>query len=145
MSTRSLSKEEALKGRKWFLVDATDVPLGRVASRIAAVLRGKHKVTFAPHIDAGDFVVVVNAEKIKLTGAKADKRMVRHYTGFIGGVKEISAGALREKNPGRLLEIAVSGMLPRGPLGNTLRTKLKVYAGNEHPHQAQKLENLSLS
>ncbi|MBX7145613.1 MAG: 50S ribosomal protein L13 [Oligoflexia bacterium] len=145
MSTRSLTKDEALKGRKWFVLDATDIPLGRVASRVAAVLRGKHKVTFSPHIDAGDFVVIVNAGKVKLTGAKATTRIIRHHTGFVGSVKEVSAGDLRDRNPERLIKLAVSGMLPRGPLGHQMRTKLKIYAGAEHPHKAQKLENLSLS
>jgi large subunit ribosomal protein L13 len=144
MATQSRSKEEALKGRKWLLVDATDVPLGRLASQVAALIRGKHKVDFTPNADTGDFVVVVNAEKVKLTGNKAKDKMIRHYTEFVGGVKEISAGDLREKDAAHLVSTAVWGMLPRGPLANSLRTKLKVYSGASHPHTAQKVETFSL-
>ena len=138
--TVSVSKEDAILGRKWLLVDATNVPLGRLASRVAALIRGKHKVNFTPNADTGDFVVVINAEKVKLTGKKATDKFIRHHTEFPGGVKEISAGDLRDKDAGHLIATAVWGMLPRGPLANTLRTKLKVYTGDKHPHAAQKVE-----
>lgn len=139
-STSYLTKEEALASRKWLAIDATDVPLGRLASKVAAYLRGKHKPQYAPHIDCGDFVVVLNAGKVRLTGDKAAKKLVRHYTGHIGGVKEITAGKLLEKNPERLVELAVKTMLPNNPLAFGQITKLKVYAGAEHPHKAQNPE-----
>ena len=144
MSTRSLNKVKGLAARKWLLVDATDVPLGRLASKVAAIIRGKNKVEFAPHLDVGDFVVVINAGKIKLTGSKADKKIYRHHTEFAGGVKEITAGKLREEDPAKMISLAVNGMLPAGPLGFAMRTKLKVYPGASHPHKAQKLESVSV-
>ncbi len=140
MSTSFLTREEGLAARKWLVVDATDVPLGRLASKVASFLRGKHKPQFAPHIDCGDFVVVINAAKVKLTGAKADKKLYRHHTEFVGTVKEITAGRLREKNPERLIQLAVKTMLPAGPLSFQQLTKLKVFAGTEHPHAAQSPE-----
>lgn len=140
MSTSFLSKEESLASRKWLVVDATDVPLGRLASKVASFLRGKHKPQFLPHQDCGDFVVVLNASKVKLTGSKADKKLYRHHTTFIGGVKEITAGDLRDQNPERLITLAVKNMIPSTPLGYQQMTKLKVYAGAEHPHIAQNPE-----
>jgi large subunit ribosomal protein L13 len=140
MSTSFLSKEESLASRKWLVVDATDVPLGRLASKVASFLRGKHKPQFLPHQDCGDFVVVLNASKVKLTGAKADKKLYRHHTTFVGGVKEITAGDLRDQNPERLITLAVKNMIPSTPLGYQQMTKLKVYAGAEHPHTAQNPE-----
>ena len=137
MSTSYLTKEESLASRKWLAIDATDVPLGRLASKVAAYLRGKHKPQYAPHIDCGDFVVVLNASKVRLTGNKALKKLYRHHTGFIGSVKEINAGDLLAKNPERLVEEAVRTMLPNNPLAFGQITKLKVYAGTEHPHKAQ--------
>lgn len=137
MSTSYLTKEESLASRKWLAIDATDVPLGRLASKVAAYLRGKHKPQYAPHIDCGDFVVVLNASKVKLTGDKSAKKLYRHHTGFIGSVKEITAGDLLAKNPERMIELAVKTMLPNNPLAFGQLTKLKVYSGSEHPHKAQ--------
>lgn len=137
MSTSFLTREESLNARKWLVVDATDVPLGRLASKVATFLRGKHKPQFAPHIDCGDFVIVVNAAKVRLTGTKADKKLYRHHTEFIGSVKEITAGDLRDRNPERLIHLAVKTMLPSNPLSYQQLTKLKVFSGPEHTHTAQ--------
>lgn len=122
------------------MLDATDVPLGRLASKAAAFIRGKHKPQFAPHIDCGDFVIVLNASKVKLTGAKALKKLYRHHTEFVGSVKEIRAGDLIATKPERVIEEAVRSMLPRNPLAFGQILKLKVYAGAEHPHKAQNPE-----
>lgn len=123
--------------RRWLLVDATDIPLGRLASRVASILRGKTKPQYTPHVDTGDFVVVVNASKIRLTGNKlADKKKYRH-SGYPGGLKETSLATLMAKRPERVVEGAVKGMLPKNTLGRAMSRKLKVYAGPEHPHQAQ--------
>jgi len=128
----------------WFVVDATDKVLGRLASEIAHRLRGKHKPEFTPHVDTGDFIVVVNAEKIRVTGAKeTDKRYYRH-SGYPGGISETTFGKMQEKFPGRALEIAVKGMLPKGPLGYAMLKKLKVYQGDTHPHSAQQPKVLSI-
>ena len=129
---------------KWYIVDAEGKVLGRLATRIATVLRGKHKSLFSPHLDAGDFVIVVNAEKIKLTGKKElDKKYFRH-TGYPGGGKQTSVAEMRAKHPERIITHAVKGMLPRGPLGRRQFRKLKVYAGSEHPHVAQCPEQFPL-
>jgi len=129
---------------EWFVVDATDKVLGRLASEIAHRLRGKHKPEFTPHVDTGDFIVVVNAEKIRVTGAKeTDKRYYRH-SGYPGGISETTFGKIQEKFPGRALEIAVKGMLPKGPLGFAMIKKLKVYQGDTHPHAAQQPKVLSI-
>jgi large subunit ribosomal protein L13 len=141
MKTKSFSSIEA--ERSWFVVDADDKVLGRLATEIAMVLRGKRKPTFTPHADVGDFVVVVNAEKVKLTGKKETDKFYRHHTGWVGGVKSIAAKDLRAKKPEELVKKAVKGMLPKGPLGREMFSKLKVYAGTEHPHEAQKPEVLS--
>jgi large subunit ribosomal protein L13 len=123
--------------REWFVVDASDKVLGRVASEIARRLRGKHKVIFTPHVDTGDYIVVVNADKLRVTGAKAlDKKYYRH-SGYPGGIYERSYTEMQDQFPGRALEKAVKGMLPKGPLGYAMLKKLKVYAGSEHPHAAQ--------
>ncbi len=130
--------------RKWFVVDAEGKTLGRLASQVAAILRGKHKPTFTPHVDCGDFVVIVNAEKIQVTGNKvADKVYLRH-TGYPGGQKSITFGRLIETRPIRVLELAIKGMLPHNRLGRQMYRKLKVYAGPEHPHAAQKPEKLEI-
>ncbi|NBY13184.1 MAG: 50S ribosomal protein L13 [Betaproteobacteria bacterium] len=130
--------------REWFVVDATDKVLGRLASEIAHRLRGKHKPEFTPHVDTGDFIVVVNAEKIRVTGSKeTDKRYYRH-SGYPGGISETTFGKMQEKFPGRALEIAVKGMLPKGPLGYAMLKKLKVYQGDTHPHSAQQPKVLSI-
>ncbi len=131
--------------RKWYVVDATDQPLGRVASEVAKVLRGKHKPTFTPHMDTGDFVIVVNAEKVKLTGKKWDKKMYYRHTGYPGGLKEMNYDKLRAKAPEMIIELAVKGMLPKNTLGRAQLKKLKVYAGSEHPHQAQQPEDLKFN
>jgi large subunit ribosomal protein L13 len=137
-STRHLSAEAARAARRWYIVDADGQVLGRLASRIASVLRGKNKAEFSPHVDAGDFVVVVNAAKVRLTGRKlTDKVYIRH-TGYPGGVRQASAAEVLRKHPTRLVRAAVEGMLPTNRLGRRLATKLKVYAGPDHPHQAQR-------
>ena len=128
----------------WFVVDATDKVLGRLASEIASRLRGKHKPEFTPHVDTGDYIVVVNADKVRVTGAKAtDKKYFRH-SGYPGGIYETNFGKMQDKFPGRALEIAVKGMLPKGPLGYAMIKKLKVYAGETHPHSAQQPKALSI-
>ncbi len=128
----------------WFVVDANDKVLGRIAAEIASRLRGKHKPEYTPHVDTGDFIVVVNAEKVRVTGNKAKNKMYYHHTGYIGGVKEISFEKLIDKAPERAIETAVKGMLPRGPLGRAMLRKLKVYAGDQHPHGAQQPRELAL-
>jgi large subunit ribosomal protein L13 len=130
--------------RRWFVVDAEGVTLGRLASGIAQILRGKHKPTFAPHMDVGDYVVVINAEKVAVTGNKEqDKKYFRH-SGFPGGISEMSLGQLRAVHPERIIEAAVKGMLPKNKLGRSILGKLKVYAGPEHPHAAQSPEPLQI-
>jgi large subunit ribosomal protein L13 len=136
--TRSVSREAALRARHWILIDASDRPLGRVASRAAGILRGKHRPDFTPNQDAGDFVIVINAGKVKLTGAKGDDKVYYRHTEYPGGVRTTTAGKLLQTKPERLIEMAVRGMLPRSRLGRRLFTKLKVYRGAEHPHLAQK-------
>lgn len=144
MKTFSLSKEQAIADRKWLLVDASNQTLGRLASQIAALIRGKHKPTFTKHIDSGDFVVVKNAAKIKLTGNKwATKRYISH-SGYMGGIKEVTAENLHNKHPENLIIEAVKGMLPKGALGHQMIGKLKVYADDQNPHNAQMAENLTL-
>jgi large subunit ribosomal protein L13 len=130
--------------RRWFVVDAQDKVLGRLASEIAIRLRGKHKPNFSTFMDVGDFVVVVNADKVRLTGRKWDDKVYRHHTGYMGGLKEQSARELLDKKPEDLLIKAVRGMLPKNTLGRSQLKKLKVYAGEEHPHAAQQPEVLSL-
>jgi len=124
--------------RDWYIVDADGQILGRLATRIASVLRGKHKPTFSPHLDAGDFIIVVNAEKVKLTGHKETQKYYFRHTEYPGGDRYTTVAEMRQKHPERIIYHAVKGMLPRGPLGRQQLTKLKVYAGAEHPHQAQK-------
>jgi large subunit ribosomal protein L13 len=130
--------------RNWVVVDATDQTLGRLCTRIASILRGKHKPTFTPHCDTGDFVVVINATKIKVTGNKETKKIYFHHTGVPGGRRYVSLGELMEKHPERIIEKAVRGMLPHNRLGRKQFTKLKVYAGAEHPHEAQQPTAMSL-
>ncbi len=142
MKTFVAKKEEIIK--KWYLLDAESKILGRLASQIAIRLRGKHKPIFTPHVDTGDFIVVVNAEKIAMTGAKWDKKFYYRYSGYIGGLKQISAKKLLEKKPEEILLQAVKRMLPKNSLGRQQFKKLKVYAGPNHPHQAQKLEKLEI-
>jgi large subunit ribosomal protein L13 len=123
--------------RNWFVVDASEYELGRLATRIAMILRGKHKPTFTPHVDAGDFVVVTNASQVKLTGRKVELKKYQHYTGHPGGLKTRSARDVRADDPERMLREAVAGMLPKNRLSRRLITKLKVYGGSDHPHTAQ--------
>ena len=130
------AKPETVK-RSWYLVDAENKTLGRLASEIARRLRGKHKAEYTPHVDTGDYIVVINAEKIKATGNKMEDKIYHHHSGYMGGIKSIPLGKLLVKKPESVLEIAVKGMLPKGPLGREMFRKLKVYAGSEHPHQAQ--------
>jgi large subunit ribosomal protein L13 len=139
--TTAMSSDEAVD-RKWFLVDAQDQVLGRVATRVATILRGKHKVTFAPHLDHGDHVVVINAEKVHLTGRKMTDKQYQWHTGYIGGIREVSAERMLKTHPERVIEWAVQGMLPKGRLGRAMFKKLKVYRGADHPHAAQKPEPL---
>lgn len=138
-----VAKEQDIQ-KKWFLVDAEDKILGRLAAQIAQRLRGKHKPIFTPHADTGDFVVVVNADKIALTGKKWDNKIYYRHSGYLGGLKEIPARKLIEKKPEDVLRFAVRGMLPKNSLGRRQLKKLKVYAGSEHPHQAQQLEALEI-
>jgi large subunit ribosomal protein L13 len=128
--------------RKWYVVDAQGQVLGRLASRVASILRGKHKPTFAPHLDVGDHVVVVNAEKVHLTGRKLSLKLYRWHTGYIGGLRSVSAETMLRTHPERVFEWAVQGMLPKNRLGRAMAKKLKVYRGAEHPHQAQRPEPL---
>ncbi|MGL5819707.1 MAG: 50S ribosomal protein L13 [Phycicoccus sp.] len=123
--------------RTWHVIDATDIVLGRLASQTAVLLRGKHKPTFAPHVDTGDFVIIVNADKVALTGSKAEKKRAYRHSGFPGGLKSISYTELLAKSPEKAIEKAVRGMLPKNTLGRQQLTKLKVYRGAEHPHTAQ--------
>ena len=129
--------------RKWYVVDATDMPLGRLASEVAKVLRGKNKPIFTPLIDCGDNVIVINAEKIKVTGKKMDQKVYYHHSDYVGGLKEATLREKLEKKPEQVIELAVKGMLPKGPLGRQMFTKLHVYAGPEHKHEAQKPEVLT--
>ncbi|MEJ1088227.1 50S ribosomal protein L13 [Microbacterium sp. Mu-80] len=135
--TRTFTPKSGQVQRDWIVIDATDVVLGRLASHAAAILRGKHKPTFAPHVDTGDFVVIVNADKVALTGQKLQKKMAYRHSGYPGGLKAVSYAELLEKNPVRAVEKAVRGMLPKNTLGRQQLSKLKVYAGAEHPHAAQ--------
>ena len=143
-STITAKKADADKSRAWFVVDATDKPLGRLASEIARVLRGKHKPTFTPHIDTGDFVIVVNASKVKLTGNKLDKKFFYHHSGIPGGFKAEAYRSLLERKPEWPIEKAVKGMLPKNVLGRQMFTKLKVYATPDHPHAAQQPKPLEV-
>lgn len=138
-----MAKEEAVD-KKWYVVDAEGQVLGRLASEIARRLRGKHKAIFTPHNDTGDFIVVVNAEKVRLTGRKMDQKVYYRYSGYIGGLKETVAKTLLAKKPTDMLMIAVRGMLPKNSLGRRQLKKLKIYAGGEHPHSAQKPEKIEL-
>ena len=129
--------------RKWYVVDAEGMTLGRLAAEVAKVLRGKNKPEFTPHIDTGDNVIVINAEKIKVTGKKLDQKVYYHHSDYVGGMKETTLREMMAKKPEQVIELAVKGMLPKGPLGRTMIKKLHVYAGAEHAHQAQKPEVLT--
>lgn len=140
--TRFIKSDEAIK--KWYIVDAKDQVLGRLAAKVASIIRGKTKPTFTPNTDTGDFVIVINADKIKLTGKREEFKEYFHYSGYPGGLKKKSYQEVMSKKPEFVVEKAVKGMLPKNRLGNQLIKKLKVYSGNEHPHNAQKPEVLSL-
>ena len=142
MKTFSAKAEEI--NREWFLVDAEGKTLGRMASEIALRLRGKHKPEFTPHVDTGDYIVVVNADKVAVTGNKLNDKMYHHHTGFVGNLKSISLKDLLEKHPERVIEKAVKGMLPKNTLGRQMYRKLKVYAGPAHPHEAQEPKALEI-
>ncbi|HQR16131.1 MAG TPA: 50S ribosomal protein L13 [Nitrospira sp.] len=142
--TKTYLEKPANVQRKWYLVDAEGKTLGRLAAKVATLLRGKHKPTFTPHVDTGDHVVIVNAEKVVLTGNKMENKTYSTHSGFPGGLKTLTAEHIHRKDPTKLLTKAIEGMLPKNPLGNHMAKKLRVYAGTTHPHQAQKLESLSL-
>lgn len=142
MKTTSAKKSDV--DRKWHVIDADGKVVGRLASRVASILRGKHKPVFTPHVDTGDFVVIVNADKIRFTGNKLDKKVYYHHSGFIGGIKKETAKDIMQETPERIIMSAVRGMLPKNRLGRQLVKKLKVYSGAEHPHQAQNPEVLNL-
>ena len=144
MSDKTYSPKAGDIEHQWHVVDATDQVLGRLASQIALVLRGKHTPTYAPHMDMGDHMVVVNAEKIKVTGKKLEDKIYYRHTGYIGNLKSINLGKLMDTHPERALQYAVKGMLPKNPLGRAMYRKLHVYAGPEHPHQAQQPTQLEL-
>ncbi|PWA12919.1 50S ribosomal protein L13 [Pueribacillus theae] len=139
MSTTYMAKASEVE-RKWFVVDAAGQTLGRLASEVATILRGKHKPTFTPHVDTGDNVIIINAEKIELTGKKLTDKIYYHHTGHPGGIKQRTALEMRTKRPEKMLELAIKGMLPKNKLGRQMFKKLHVYSGNEHPHQAQQPE-----
>lgn len=141
---KTFSAKASEVSQDWFLVDASDKTLGRLASEIAHRLRGKHKAEYTPHVDTGDYIVVINAEKVRVTGAKATDKMYHRHTGYPGGLKSISFEKLIDKAPERVIQGAVKGMLPRNPLGRAMFKKLKVYAGNEHPHTAQQPQELNI-
>ncbi|MCP8897727.1 50S ribosomal protein L13 [Gilvimarinus xylanilyticus] len=142
MKTYSAKAESVV--RDWFVIDAEGKTLGRMATEIATRLRGKHKPEYTPHVDTGDYIVVINAEKVAVTGKKATDKMYYRHTGYIGGIKSMSFEKLIEKAPERVIQSAVKGMLPRGPLGRAMFNKLKVYAGSEHPHTAQQPQELNI-
>ncbi len=129
--------------RKWYVVDAEGCTLGRLASGVASVLRGKNKPQFTPHVDTGDYVIIVNADKVKVTGKKMDQKIYYHHSDYVGGMKETTLKEMMAKKPEKVVELAVKGMLPKGPLGREMYKKLFVYAGPEHKHEAQKPETLT--
>jgi large subunit ribosomal protein L13 len=142
MKTFSAKAEDV--SRDWFVVDASDKTLGRLASEIAHRLRGKHKAEYTPHVDTGDYIVVINAEKVRVTGNKATGKIYHRHSGYPGGLKSMSFEKLIDRAPERVIQSAVKGMLPRNPLGRAMFKKLKVYAGNEHPHTAQQPQALNI-
>jgi large subunit ribosomal protein L13 len=143
--TFQMTTEQGLAERRWFVLDADGAVLGRLATQAANLLRGKGKPTFTPHVDCGDFVIVINAAKVKLTGSKESDKLYRRHTGYPGGVRSLRAEEVRARHPERLIEEAIGGMLPKNRLGRALVTKLKIYPGAEHPHQAQKPEPVALA
>ncbi|GAA0364237.1 50S ribosomal protein L13 [Alkalibacterium iburiense] len=144
MRTTFMANEQNIE-RKWYVIDATDVPLGRLSTVVASILRGKNKPTYTPHVDTGDYVIVVNAGEVKLTGKKASDKIYSRHSGYPGGLKQVSAGTLRAQKPEKLVELSVKGMLPHNPLGRKQVKKLHVYAGPEHNNQAQQPETLDIT
>ncbi len=145
MKSSTISAKPESVQRDWYIVDATDKTLGRLATELARRLRGKHKPVYTPHVDTGDYLVVVNAEKIAVTGKKMDDKIYHHVTGYIGNIKAIALKDLLVKHPERVIEIAVKGMLPKNPLGRAMYRKLKVYKGPDHPHIAQQPQALEIA
>ncbi len=143
MKTYSAKPESVT--RDWYIVDATDKTLGRLATEVARRLRGKHKPVYTPHVDTGDYIIILNAAKVRVTGDKAKKKIYHHHTGFPGGIKSITFDKLLARSPERIIEKAVKGMLPKGPLGRQMYRKMKVYAGTEHPHTAQQPQPLEIA
>ena len=141
---KTISANSETVQHDWYVVDASGKTLGRMAAEIAHRLRGKHKPEYTPHVDTGDYIVVVNAEKVRVTGNKAKDKLYYHHTGYIGGIKSISFEKLIDKAPERVIQKAVKGMLPRGPLGRAMFKKMKVYAGDVHPHAAQQPQELNI-
>ena len=144
MKNTYMQKKEEVS-RKWYVIDATDVVLGRLASKTDHILRGKHKPTYTPHIDCGDYVIIVNASKVALTGDKLDKKIYYNHSGYTGGLRERTARVMKESYPVEMVERSVKGMLPKGRLGRQMYKKLFVYAGEEHPHQAQQPTELKMN
>lgn len=144
MKNTYMQKKEEVS-RKWYVIDATDVVLGRLASKTAHILRGKHKPIYTPHIDCGDYVIIVNASKVALTGDKLDKKIYYNHSGYTGGLRERTARVMKESYPVEMVERSVKGMLPKGRLGRQMYKKLFVYAGEEHPHQAQQPTELKMN
>ncbi len=143
MRTTYMAKPADIQ-RKWYIVDATDHTLGRLSAEVAKILRGKHKPIFTPHADTGDHVIIINAEKIKVTGKKADQKLYRHHTGHVGGMREVSYKTMLQNKPDQILMLAIKGMLPKNSLGRQTLKKLRVYAGGSHDHQAQQPEVLEI-
>jgi large subunit ribosomal protein L13 len=145
MTVRTYTPKAGDVTRQWLVIDATDVVLGRLASQVAVLLRGKHKATFAPHVDTGDFVVVINADKVALTGSKLEQKRAYRHSGYPGGLKSRTYTEMLDKHPAKAVEKAVRGMLPKNTLGRAQLSKLKVYAGPDHPHQAQQPQPFEIS
>ncbi|MCP5324981.1 MAG: 50S ribosomal protein L13 [Oceanospirillaceae bacterium] len=137
------AKPESVK-REWLIIDAEGVTLGRLATEVASRLRGKHKPEYTPHVDTGDYIIIINADKVHVTGKKAQDKMYYRHSGYIGGLKEVNFQDLQARKPGRAIELAVNGMLPKGPLGRAMFKKMKIYAGAEHPHASQQPKALSI-
>lgn len=142
---KTFSANEATVKRDWFVVDATDLVLGRLASQLASRLRGKHKPEYTPHFDTGDYIVVINADKVRVTGNKFKNKIYYRHTGYVGGIKSMTFDKMQAEKPEKIIELAVKGMLPRGPLGRAMIKKMKVYAGAEHQHAAQQPQPLVLT
>jgi large subunit ribosomal protein L13 len=142
MGTYSIKAKDI--NHDWYVVDATDKTLGRLASTVAMRLRGKHKPEYTPHLDVGDFIIIINAEKIAVTGNKVRDKLYHHHSGYTGGIKTTNFAKLIKADPTKILEIAIKGMMPKGPLGREMLSKLKIYAGSEHPHAAQQPKSLTI-